>query len=145
MLCMLDISKSFDTLDHTPLIEKIADSSLHPNIVRWLSAYISGRKAWCVYGPAKSKSRTLRSGVPQGSVLSPALFNHFVSDCRYPISADGILTSYADDFSLLRSDSDLVALGRKLQANVYAVISWAATKKQTISAAKSQITLLLPD
>jgi hypothetical protein len=35
-LCMLDISKVFNALDHTLLIEKISESLLHPNIVRWL-------------------------------------------------------------------------------------------------------------
>jgi retron-type reverse transcriptase len=107
---MLDISMDFDALDHTLLIKKISESSLHPNIVRWLSGYISGRKAWCVYGSAQFKQRTPRSGVPQGLVLSPALFNHFGSDCPYPISKDGILTSYADGFLFLETDSDLAAL-----------------------------------
>ena len=39
-------------------------------------------------------------GVPQGSVLFPALFNYFLSDCP---TTDSDLTSYADDFSLLAS------------------------------------------
>jgi hypothetical protein len=112
-LYMLDISKAFDALDHTLLIEKISESCLNPSIVRWLSAYISGHKAWCIYGSATSKQGTLCSGVLQWSVLSPALFNHHVSDFPCPIS-DGILESYADDFSLLESDSDLTVLEQKL-------------------------------
>ena len=37
-------------------------------------------------------------GGPTGFVISPALFNHFVSDC--PVT-DVDMTSYADDFTLL--------------------------------------------
>ena len=39
-----------------------------------------------------------RAGNPQGSVISPALFNHFVSDCPIP---DLSMTSYAENFTLL--------------------------------------------
>jgi hypothetical protein len=79
----------------------------------------------------------LHSGVPQGSVLSPALFNFFVSDC--PALAD-ILTSYADDFSVLESDADLEALDRKLQEALAPITDWASRKKLTIAPAMSQVT-----
>jgi hypothetical protein len=137
----LDISKAFDAIDHTLLIEKIADSALHPNLIRWLNAYISGRKAWCVYNGAISRQFILRSGVPQGSVLSPALFNFFVSDC--PSDGD-IQDSYVDDFDLMESDSDLSVLDQKLQASVDSVVEWAKRKKLTIAPAKSQVTLFTP-
>jgi hypothetical protein len=110
-LCAIDISKAFDSIDHTLLLDQISNSSLHHNLIRWLAAYVRGRTACCIYGSAKSKSMILRSGVPQGSVLSLSLFNFFVSDC--PTLAD-ILTSYADDFTALESDPDLATLGRKL-------------------------------
>jgi hypothetical protein len=68
-VCALDISKAFDSINHTLLIEQIGATSLHSNIVRWLSAYIRGRTARCTYNSALSQPMILRSGVPQGSVL----------------------------------------------------------------------------
>jgi hypothetical protein len=85
-VCALDISKAFDSISHTLLIEQIAATSLHSNIVRWLSAYIRGRTARCTYISAVSQPMILCSGVPQRSVLSPALFNFFMSDC--PVGPD---------------------------------------------------------
>jgi hypothetical protein len=83
----------------------------------------------------------LQSGVPQGSVLSPALFNFFVSVC--PALADE-LQSYVDDFYVTASDSCLETLGRKLQALIYPIIKWASSKKLLIAPAKSQVTLFTP-
>jgi hypothetical protein len=140
-MCAVDISKAFNAIDHTLLMKQICESSLHPNLVRWLAAYLRGRKAWCQYNSATSKSRILCFGVLQGLVLSPVIFNFFVSDCPYLAV---ILTSYADDFTLLDSDADLEALDRKLQASVTSVIEWAKSKKLSIAPTKSQVTLLTP-
>jgi hypothetical protein len=43
--CAMDNSKAFNSRNHTLLIEQIAVSTLHPNLIRWLSAYIRGRTA----------------------------------------------------------------------------------------------------
>jgi hypothetical protein len=48
-MCTIDISKSFHAINLTLLVKMISESALHPNLVRWLSAYITGRKAWCIY------------------------------------------------------------------------------------------------
>jgi hypothetical protein len=134
---LCDISKAFDAIYHSLLLEQISNSELHSNIVRWLAAYIRGRSATCVYSSAMSSPLI----VPQGSVLSPALFNFFVSDC--PAIAD-ILESYADDFTVLESDSDLAALNRKLQDSLTPIVEWALRKKLTIAPSKSQVTLFTP-
>jgi hypothetical protein len=39
----IDVHKAFDGVDHTLLIQKITNTSLHSNIIRWLAAYIRGR------------------------------------------------------------------------------------------------------
>ena len=101
----VDISKAFDTVSHHLLIEMIHRSRLCHNLVRWLVAYLHGRKASCLYQQHHSPSHQVWTGVPQGSTISPALFNHFVSDCPIP---DLDMTSYAD-FTLLAWGDDPVA------------------------------------
>jgi hypothetical protein len=68
-------------------------------------------------------------------------FKFFAFDC--PALAD-ILTSYADDLSILESDSDLEELNRKLQEIFAPIIDWASRKKLTIAPSKSQVTLFSP-
>jgi hypothetical protein len=65
-MCAVDISKAFDAIDHTLLIEKIADSDLHLNLVHWLKAYLSGCKAWCIYGTATFREFILRTASRRG-------------------------------------------------------------------------------
>jgi hypothetical protein len=74
-MCAVDVSKAFDSVNHTLLLEQIAATTLHPNIIRWLSAYLKGMTTRCVWCSATSPLRIIYTGVPQGSVLSPVLFN----------------------------------------------------------------------
>jgi hypothetical protein len=97
-LCVLDLSKAFDAINHTLIIDMISDYCLHPNLVCWLATYIRGHQALCTYNSKKSALHILRCGIPQRSLLSLlslALFDHYVSDC--PI-LDIFLTSYTGDF-----------------------------------------------
>jgi hypothetical protein len=49
VLVALDLSKTFDSVSITLLLEQIAGTDLHSNIVRWLAAYLRGRSAACIY------------------------------------------------------------------------------------------------
>ena len=51
----VDISKAFDTVDITLLLDLISSSEPHPNLVRWLVSYLRGRSASCIHHGIKSK------------------------------------------------------------------------------------------
>ena len=78
----IDLTAAFDTVSHDTLISKIVGSSLPPAITRWLSCYLRGRQAATSFRGTKSSTRIVRTGVPQGSKLSPSLFNYYTADMR---------------------------------------------------------------
>ena len=141
-LAIIDISKAFDSVNHTLFIEQLCLSSLDPNYIRWLSAYLRGRTASCSYGGVMSKLYNVKSGFPQGSVLSPDLWNSFVSDC--PAIAE-VHSSYADDIQDLESDTDLAVLSSRLQESLDATSAWSKRKDLVIAPSKSVVTLFTPD
>jgi hypothetical protein len=110
-ICAVDVSKAFDSVDYNLLLQQIADFTLYSNVVRWLTAYLRGQSARCIWNYATSPLQTIYVGVPQWSVLSPVLFNFFMSDC--PTTAD-IHEAYTDDITELESDPDLTTLSRRL-------------------------------
>ena len=139
----LDLSKAFDVLDRIKLIVALAGSNLRSNTIRWLSTYLKGRMASCRYNQCMSPRRQTRSGVPQGSCLSPVLFNFFVSS--YPQSDHISSTSYADDFNDSCSDPSIPAAAARLTDHATRVSSWAAERGMILSAPKSTVTLFTPD
>jgi hypothetical protein len=135
-LVAIDISKAFDMVDITLLLEQISSSNLHHNYVRWLSSYLRGRKAACIYQGHQSRFRTVHIRVPQGSIISLALFNFFTSD--FPEVSD-TKASFADNFTAGASDLKLEVIAAKLNVDLKCVSKWANIKPLTISADKSQI------
>jgi retron-type reverse transcriptase len=140
-LVSIDISSAFDGVNHDLLLGKIAATPLHSNVTRWIAAYLSGCMAVCLFQGAVSRQHTCHSGVPQGSVISPHLFNFFVSDFPSPAEVNEL---YADDFSLSESSSDVDALGPLLTHHLSVISKWAKDNKLEISAAKSHVTLFTP-
>ena len=139
---VVDISKTFNTVSHHLLIKMIYRSRLCHNLVRWLVAYLHGRKASCLYQQHLSSSHQVRAGVPQGSIISPALFNHFVSYCTIP---DLDMTSYADDFTLLASAPSIVEAEARANQLCAILVRWANGKQLDITLPKSCVTLFKSD
>ena len=69
----LDLTKAFDTVDYTILIERIRSSNMPGYLILWLSSYLRGRQARTIFRGHTSTTRMIHTGVPQGSVISPAL------------------------------------------------------------------------
>ena len=138
----IDLTKAFDMVNHTKLIRALSLSSLSNNTKRWLSAYLKGRTASCRYNSTVSRSFHSRAGVPQGACLSPTLFNIFVS--TFPQSEDLLTSSYADDFTISCSNSNVDQMAESLSTQSPIIEEWASERALAISAPKSTITLFTP-
>ena len=93
-----DVSKAFDKVWHTGLKYKILKLNLHPCFTKILCGFLDDRTAAVRLGHSLGPPFNLFSGVPQGAVLSPTLYNLYTADTPNP-TLNSEYVSYADDVS----------------------------------------------
>ena len=95
----LDLSKAFDTLNHSILIHKLKLYGINSTAIQLFKSYLSNRKQHVEYENDTSDTLLITTGVPQGSVLGPLLFIIYSNDIAK--SSDIFyFICYADDTTL---------------------------------------------
>lgn len=84
VLLQLDLSKAFDMVNLDKLLKDLDHSTLPPALKRWFCAYLKGRQSKVHFRNSTSDYRNVRTGVPQGAVTSPVLFNFYPPNYLYP-------------------------------------------------------------
>ena len=77
---LTDLSKAFDCLPHDLLIAKLDAYGFKNDALYLIFNYLNNRKQRVKINSSFSSFQNIISGVPQGSLLGPLLFNIFLTD-----------------------------------------------------------------
>ena len=94
-IIFLDFQKAFDRVSHHLLRTKLDFYGIRRDTLRWVMALLSNRQQAVVVNGMQSSWKDVTSGVPQGSVIGPALFLLYINDIHDNIKSTTRL--FADD------------------------------------------------
>ena len=144
----LDLSKAFDTLDHSILLSKLSHYGISGNSYKLCDSYLTNRLQFVEYDGIKSELLNITTGVPQGSILGPLFFLIYMNDFgrstnmfRFIMYADDttLLTMLSTNNDELRSQEEL-----KLNCELEKISTWLKVNKLSLNVSKTKYILFHP-
>ena len=137
---LTDLSKAFDCVNHELLIAKCAAYGLDYLSLKLLFSYLENRKQTVRINYAFSESKSVKYGVPQGSVLGPLLFNIYICDLFVTIK-DWKVANYADDTTPYVMCDDMESVIISLESCSKLIFTWFENNYMKANSDKSHLLL----
>ena len=134
-MILLDLQKSFDTVDHLILCNKL--KTMGVDCTDWFLSYLQYRHQIVTVGKVQSDTASVVCGVPQRSILGPLLFLCYVNDMIISIDPDCKLLLYADDSKILFSHKDAAVISSKLSKVLESCSAWLVDNKLSLHLGKN--------
>jgi hypothetical protein len=135
-LITLDFSKAFDKVPHQRLLLKLSYYGIRNQTLRWISAFLSNRTQKVQVNGSHSSEAAVTSGVPQGTVLGPALFLLYINDISSTINSN--MRLFADD-SIIYRDINSPDDHAILQDDLEKLLSWANKWQMDFNSSKCTV------
>ena len=138
------ITVAFDTINIHTLIRKLLPTNIPGTIIKFIVNYIKGRKANTTYRNHTSSQHQFITGVPQGDIRSPTLFNIYTSDLPLP-SALVQFMAYTDNITITSTHTCMSAVKKYIQPYLHKVFAWTKQNNLILNPDKTTCTLFTPD
>lgn len=137
---LIDLSRAFDTVPHQMLLHELAAAGCGVGACEWFGSYLTGREQRVVQGQIGAPWMKVTKGVPQGSCLSPLLFNLYVRNLPACCTADTV--QFADDITNSAADKELDVVAQKLTVSFEQVRDFCKDHELTINTGKTQLLIM---
>ena len=138
---LMDLSIAFDCIPHDLLVAKLHAYGLSNDVVTFIYSYLKRRKQGVKINDTESIFQILLSGVPQGSILGPILFNIFINDLFLFINE----VELADDNTIYTTKKNVEELIKVLEKESKSAIDWFEINNMIVNTNKFQAMILSSD
>lgn len=139
-LTTLDLEKAYDTVWRKALSHKMLMAEIPPYLTKTINSYLNDRRIKVTIQNEVSEEKNAEEGLPQGSVLSPVLFNLYVNDI--PRNERTTLAMYADDTAIVAEATHCDLVRAFTQNHIDELVLFFNKWKLKINAAKTETMLL---
>ena len=133
----VDLTKAFDTVDHEILLHKLYSYGIRGHVNKFFRSYLNDWRQFTEVNGEKSTLRSVKCGVPQGSVLGPLFFALYINDLHRAVGEEHVRLS-ADDTALFLWYRNLTTLVESAKAKFTDLHTWCVRNKLIIKKIRNQ-------
>ena len=134
---LIDLSKAFDSIEHSQLLVELDKIGCNDKSLQWFTSFLTNRMQRVKVGDTVSTWRPVSKGVPQGSPLSPLLFNITVR--HLPETSGSDCFQFADDLTNSVAERNPEILRSKLEKVYHNVKDFCHSANLQINLKKTQL------
>uniref|UniRef100_A0A3Q2XML3 Reverse transcriptase domain-containing protein n=1 Tax=Hippocampus comes TaxID=109280 RepID=A0A3Q2XML3_HIPCM len=131
------LSAAYDTVNHRILTRKLYEMTSDVRLTQLICNMLSSRRFFVDLNGSRSRWRTQKNGLPQGSVLAPLLFNIYTND--QPTQPDTRRFLYVDDLCIASQKSTFEAVEVSLSNALDLLIPYYSINHLRANPGKTQI------
>ncbi|UYV61592.1 hypothetical protein LAZ67_1005454 [Cordylochernes scorpioides] len=139
-LIAVDLSGAFDNAWWPAIINRMDLDNVPSSLIQIIQSFLNNKRTVCLSYGGKTVSKNLTKGCPQGSPLSPLLWNILLNDILMNFkSTNAEIICYADDISIICWHYNLEGLKTELVNTLNYVTQWCRSNKLKINPGKTNL------
>ena len=141
---LTDLFKAFDCLHNDLLIAKLETYGFGHSSLILIYNYLPGRKQRTKVNNVYSEWNELETGVPQGSIFGPLIFNIYINDIFYFVDEDTV-ANFADDNTPYTIKNNIETLLNNLQSDSHTLLMWLDNNFPKLNADKCKLLMTVTE
>ncbi len=125
----MDLKKTFDTVDHRILLQKLSKIGIGGKSLKRFESYLKGRPQRVKIDAVLSYIEEIICGVPPGSILGPLLFIIIYLNDINQLPLKGRIQLYADDAAIFYENSNQESLYQDITSDLELLSNWFSKNK----------------
>ena len=139
VVAALDLEDAYNRVNFGRLVDCLLHFDVDVWLTRWVAAALMERKVVLRQGMRTSDPMAISPGLPQGSPLSPVLFNVYTAKITQEQMRPGRTLSFADDITVYEQGHDRLQMAKNVEARMRSVVAWCEENEAVINPEKAQV------